>query len=356
MDHVRCDFLIVGQGLAGTLLALALIQRDRRVLVVDDGNPAAASRVAAGLISPLTGPRLAPAADLARVLPAVAPRYRDLEQELGRRFFHETPIRRGLGTEKERQALAKRQADPALTPYLGAVETEAGAGEPVAVWLHGGGFLDTEAFLAAGRAYLKGRGAFREERVAHADLDLTADGVRWQDVRAETVVFCQGHRLLDNPWLDGLPLRPIKGEALAGRAPGLPDHPVNRAGILVPLGEDAFRLGATYAPGEADETPTEEGRARLQEKLADLVPRWREGTVTAHRAGVRPATKDHRPLLGRCPGEPRVAVLNGLGAKGALLGPFYAGCLADHLSGGAELPPEADIRRFGEDPCAPTRP
>jgi glycine/D-amino acid oxidase-like deaminating enzyme len=345
------DFLIVGQGLAGSLLALALRDRGRAVLVVDDGNPSAASRVAAGLVSPLTGPRLAPAADLDRVLPVARSRYPELEGALGRRFFHESPILRGLATEKERQALAKRQADPALAPYLGEVQGEGDA--PVGVWLHGGGFLDTTAFLTACRERLVRDESFREGQVVPAELEVGEEGVRWQGYSAAGVVFCEGHRLRDNPWLGGLPLQPIKGEALAGQARTLPDHPVNRNGILMPLGGGAFRLGATYAPGVADEVPTAEGRERLLEKLNALVPEGADVEITAHRAGVRPASKDHRPLLGPAPAEPRVAVLNGLGAKGALLGPYYAACLADHLAYGTDLPPEAAIHRFGEDPCTP---
>ncbi|HBA65740.1 MAG TPA: FAD-dependent oxidoreductase, partial [Methylococcaceae bacterium] len=51
------DFLIVGQGLAGSLLAFELIQRNAQVMVVDDGRENA-SEVAAGLINPVTGIRL----------------------------------------------------------------------------------------------------------------------------------------------------------------------------------------------------------------------------------------------------------------------------------------------------------
>src|ERR1700754_85545 len=53
------DFVIVGQGLAGTALAWHLRWRRFRVLVLDRRDAVTSSRVAAGLLTPITGKRLA---------------------------------------------------------------------------------------------------------------------------------------------------------------------------------------------------------------------------------------------------------------------------------------------------------
>ena len=42
-------YLIVGQGLAGTLLAFSLLEKGEEVLIADDYNHASASQVAAGM-------------------------------------------------------------------------------------------------------------------------------------------------------------------------------------------------------------------------------------------------------------------------------------------------------------------
>jgi glycine/D-amino acid oxidase-like deaminating enzyme len=54
---MQVDFLIIGQGLAGSLLVRSLRSRGCRVAVVDDRWQSAASQVAAGLMTPLTGRR-----------------------------------------------------------------------------------------------------------------------------------------------------------------------------------------------------------------------------------------------------------------------------------------------------------
>ena len=48
------DILILGQGLAGTSLAINAISEGKTVMVIDNGHQSAASMVAAGLVTPVT--------------------------------------------------------------------------------------------------------------------------------------------------------------------------------------------------------------------------------------------------------------------------------------------------------------
>src|SRR5205814_8687623 len=83
------DVIVVGQGLAGTALTWHLRWRGRRVLTLDREDPVTPSRVAAGLLTPITGKRLAPMWQLAELWPAAVAFYRRAEAEVGERFFHE---------------------------------------------------------------------------------------------------------------------------------------------------------------------------------------------------------------------------------------------------------------------------
>ena len=86
------DYLIIGQGLAGSLLARELVALDRRVLVIDDHYKSSSSTVAGGLINPVTGKRLALQPGIDYLLPAAQRRYRSLEQKAGLRFFFPLPM------------------------------------------------------------------------------------------------------------------------------------------------------------------------------------------------------------------------------------------------------------------------
>jgi glycine/D-amino acid oxidase-like deaminating enzyme len=339
----QADILIVGQGLAGTLLAQALIERGARVRVADPGHHEAASEVAAGLINPVTGQRLVKAGALETLLPAALGRMAAIEAATGEVVHHRQAILRHLDGERSRAAWQRRRTDPAFIPYLVPGPTAD------AIWIHGGAVVDTLGLLTAMRRWLQARDALIPAPVDSAAVAETANGVAWAGHAFGRVVFCDGAALRRNPWFPGAPLRPVKGQVLEGRAPGLPDHPVHRGRTLVPLGEDRFRLGATYDHDAVDNQPTAAGRQALEASLADLLPDAR-ARITHHLAGIRPGTPDGLPLLGWHCQHPRVVLFNGLGSKGLLLGPYYAERLAATLLDGDPVPAEAAWDRFGAGP------
>ena len=95
------EFLIVGQGLAGTALAWELIWRGRDVLVVDAGEAVTSSKIAAGLVTPITGQRLALGWRVDEMLAAARPYYERVAVELGAGFFHDRIVRRIFRTAAE---------------------------------------------------------------------------------------------------------------------------------------------------------------------------------------------------------------------------------------------------------------
>ena len=112
------DFIIVGQGLAGTLLALELEKRGRKVLVVDDGWKTAASQVAAGVLNPVTGMRIVKTLGADDLVPAAKRVYAELALRFGKTFFRETPFYRFYTSEHERSVKAKREQDPDYAGWL----------------------------------------------------------------------------------------------------------------------------------------------------------------------------------------------------------------------------------------------
>ena len=69
-------------------------------------------------------------------------------------------------------------------------------------------------------------------------------------------------------------------------------------------------------------------------------------TIVDQQAGVRPTVTDRRPLLGKHPEFPKLAIANGLGTKGFMIAPLLMRELLEHLTEGKTLHPEADIVRF----------
>lgn len=345
------DYLIVGQGLAGSLLAWVLHRRGRRVLVVDDGHRTAASVAAAGLVNPLAGLRFSRPAGVTEWLQTAQALYAELGQEFGRTFYHPLPMVRLFRSAEQVRFWERRAADPQTAPLLGERFAPGASGQPIRAPFggfhqHATGYLETEPLLTALREVLLRHGGYRSTAIDYGAIELHADGVRWQGVRARTLVFCEGYRGRDNPWFGWLPFRPDRGEILTFSAHGpMPERIVNGAHWLIPLVDGGYRCGATHDHHSVAPAVTAAARDELLAGLAALLEFNPRIEVTAQRAGVRPATADRAPLLGRHPNAPALALFNGFGAKGSLQIPWYAERLAEHLEAGAALPPEADIAR-----------
>ena len=108
------DCLIIGQGLAGSLLARELIAMKQRVLVVDDYHQSSSSTVAGGLINPVTGKRLTLQPGIDYLLPAAQRLYRTIEQKARRHFFYPLPMLRIFQDEEERGYFERRGLKPTI--------------------------------------------------------------------------------------------------------------------------------------------------------------------------------------------------------------------------------------------------
>jgi glycine/D-amino acid oxidase-like deaminating enzyme len=346
-----CDFLLVGHGIAGATLAYVLRERGHRVLVYDPGQANSASNVAAGLMNPVAGKRFALSWRAAELLPTAAAFYRTLEQHYGQPFFTEAPIFKIFSSTEEQNAVLARSADQPWGDFVASLTTTdphlPGVHAPFGgAWLQHGGHVAVRQLLAALTAEGTRDGWLRPEAFDWTQVQFDAAGATYAgQVRAGHVVCCEGAAAVSNPYFSWLPLTPNQGEVLDVDCPGLsPAQVLNRGAYVVPVGGGRFRVGATYrwppfAPG-ITAVAREELAARLTVVTDQLF------TVVEQRAGVRPAVRDRRPLIGPHPTVPGLSFCGGYGSKGVMLAPRLATLLADWLMGKAEIWPEASVQRY----------
>jgi len=353
-DFDLYDYLLVGHGIAGAVLARELRQRGHRVLVYDEPRPDAASRVAAGLMNPVAGKRFALTWQALETLPYAVDYYKELGQELSAEFLAETAILKVFGSEQEQQQMLARAAQDPWAGFVASIETapidQPGLLAPHGgAWLRGGGHVRVAELLAALARQGTDEGWLREETFTWENVVSDAAGVAYAPgrVRARQVVCCQGAAALNCPYFSWLPLTPNQGEVLAVEVPGLSQKQVlNRGAYVVPDGAGLFRVGATYRWPPFALAGSEEGATELIGRLLGLTPLPYQ--MRGLRRGVRPAVRDRRPLLGRHPALPWLSVFGGFGSKGVSLAPRLAQQLADYLDGQGQLWPEADVARYNK--------
>lgn len=336
------DVIIIGRGLAGAVLSEVLAQRGLRVMIFDGEQPGRASQVATGLVNPIVLRRTV-AAWRASELKAIAGAfYRELEQRYERRLWYPMPLIEVFPTAQEAGIWQMRMKDPEMARMIEAGPSTDPAAEDIDMPYGCGivprcAWLDVQELLAVHAARWKATSGLERRRVDDTEVRTTAEGAEVAGRSAPVLVRCTGA-------FNAVPgLVPVRGEGLTVRIPGLRLKSVLHRGLfIVPVGEERFRVGATFAWSAVWNGATEEGRHWLTDRLERAVNRPFE--VEDHWCGVRPASSDRRPIIGKVQGNGHV--LNGLGSRGVLLAPWCAQHLASHLFDGEPLDPEVDATRY----------
>ncbi|SMB87406.1 FAD dependent oxidoreductase [Hymenobacter roseosalivarius DSM 11622] len=347
------DYLILGHGLAGATLAYELRQRGHAVLVLDEPRPDSASNVAAGLMNPVTGQRFALTWLADELLPAAAVFYRKLEAEFKQQFFFETPILKLFSSVKEQNAILARSADQPWGAFVEKISTDLPLIPGVKTGLGGifirrCGYVAVREMLAALAAAGLQNGWLRHETFTWNELVVDPAGVTYKGaIQARHLVCCEGAAAMRNPYFSWLPIIATQGEVLDVQCQGLSmEQVLNKGGYVVPLGAGQFRVGATYRwpPFPFPLGITEEARTELRQRFAEMSDQPFQ--VVDQRAGIRPAVRDRKPLLGRHPAWPVLSIFNGFGSKGVMLAPRLATHFANVLEGTEALWPEVNISRY----------
>lgn len=339
------DYLIIGQGIAGTLLSHALIGAGKRVVVIDRPHARPASLVAGAVINPLSGKHYSPAQDTERFVPAALEAYRALEQLLNAPLLQQLQLFIFPANENEAYAFEQARRSERSGQYLHWLESRnyeilgtcfharQGIGLQEPVWQ-----VDAALLLRLWREYLAGQDAYRAEIFCNDQLEIIPEGLQYRDLKAKGIIFCEGVEAADNPLFRFLPFTRNRGDVLLLSIPGLPDTGIYHRNLrLVPRGDGLFWCGSNYQWNFKNLEPDEAWR----EDAVMQLEKWLKlpFTLKEHIVAARPTTAGQIPLLGLHPHMPGVAIFNGLGTRGFSSGPYWAAALCKLLTGSSNTIP-----------------
>lgn len=328
---MRPDILIVGQGLAGTMLAWELEQAGISFVVADPGHATAATSVAAGMINPITGRRLVKSWRIETLLPVARAAYRAVEAALGVSLWRDIRVRRLFADDRERAVFAAKQARGELKPFVDDAD-EAG------IWISGAARINLPLLLEMSRARWSAAGNLRV-----AAIDSANEAGNYA-----AVIDCRGMAGATRGAFGFVPWEFSKGEVLELAVDGLvQDVVLNRRHSVVPIDAGVAWVGATHQPGVRDSAPTAAARFQLDACARELLV-GKSFEIVGQRAGVRVNLPDKRPVAGRHLEQPRLGLINGLGGKGALWAPMVAQQWVQHLLQGIPIEAEIALQRFAK--------
>lgn len=320
--------LIVGAGLAGCCLGLHLLDAGRPFMIVDDRQRHSASRVAAGLMSPLGGKRLTLfSPDVKNIFSYTFEWYRMQEKRFSKRFFYPKPTAHFFSSNDTASYVDMRRNDSEYTSFLGSdLSSEAfSLLEPYygGVAIHSSAYLDVTAFLDEALDLFRDQQCLVNSRVEFKDLHIHSSSIRWKSLTANAIVFCSGFKSFRMPLWDFLTPKLAKGDVLTLQLSRMPrTHIIKRGYWLLPFHDKTFKFGSTYIP---EDTRLEIDSIHTDMLLSSFYDMFGyEPRVVSQQTGVRPVLHDRQPIFSPHPMHRNVYLFNGLGSKGVTLAPFMA--------------------------------
>lgn len=344
----KIDYLIVGSGIAGLCMARQCELNNKSFIIVDDAQRTS-SKIAGGMFNPVVLKRFTSIWESQAQLDIAYQFYPQLEEQLQSSFFHKLPIYRKFASIEEQNNWFVASDHAVTAPFLNPklemnpknhIPTPFGLGE-----VFDTGYLDVGKFIQTYQSYLRTTERLIEKHFSYDDFTYDTDQIVWDNFEAKSLIFAEGFSMHNNPFFNYLPLDGTKGELLYVRIPDLKLRSIVKSCVfIIPIGNDLYKVGATYNWQDKSDTTTEEAKKELLEGLEDLIDCPYE--VVQHFAGIRPTVKDRRPLVGAHYQHKNIYILNGLGTRGVLLGPYLSQKLFLNIEEGVPLDKNIDVSRY----------
>ncbi|MGV9003229.1 NAD(P)/FAD-dependent oxidoreductase [Flavobacterium sp.] len=342
------DYIIVGSGLAGIAFSETLLKNQRSFVVFNDDSQNS-SRIAGGLYNPVILKRFSEVWNAKEQLEIAAVFYAAVQEKLSVQVDFKVPIYRKFFSIEEQNNWFAASDKLNLAPFLSttiikkrfnAIDAPFGYGEVLQT-----GYVDTVSLLNSYHQYLSKNSFLLQEPFDYSKIQFRDNNLQYRNLKAKHIVFAEGFGMHSNPFFNYLPLDGTKGELFIIKAPKLDiDVIINTSVFILPLGNDLFKVGATYNWKDKTDLPTVEGKQELMQRIKEIITCDFE--IIEHNAGIRPTVKDRRPLLGTHPKHNNMHILNGLGTRGVMLAPAMAAELYNHIEHHTPLDKTIDISRY----------
>ena len=345
---MKVDYIIVGLGLAGLTFIEELKKNNKSFIVFEDSSQNS-STVAAGMFNPVVLKRFTAVWNGKKQLDYAREVFQKLEKQLDNTYLYDIDIYRTFKSVEEQNNWYAACDKPILAHYMTTPIVEnknTGVIAPFQLGrLTNTGKLDVKLLLEDYSNHLVNENKIRKETFIHQDLEISEERLQYKDITSNKIVFCEGYGVKDNPFFNELPMNEAKGELITIHAPKLKINYLLKAAVFVlALGDDLYKVGATFNWMDKTQEPSERGKLELVRKLETTIDT--PYTIVDHVAGIRPTIIDRRPMLGKHTKFKNLAILNGLGTRGVMIGPTMAKSLYNHLENDEKLDKVTDIRRF----------
>lgn len=347
----QVDYLIIGQGISGSFISYFLLEKGASVLVIDHSPEYSASKVASGMINPVTGRIVATTWMIHELLDFATDTYYEVGKKLNENFISEKHIFTIPPTLQMHEALEKRVSEKnTFIKNISNAESDL-LKENFHFYfqpkkIQPAFLINVQLLLSSWKNYLEKFDCLEKSSFDFNALSLKKDRIEYKNIHARKIIFCNGIETFNyTPWKN-LPYTITKGEALIASIPGLDENFMYKSGSLsiAPWQNDTWWIGSSFEHQFQDAQPSEKFRIKKEMELKQLLKIPYK--ISGHLSSLRPGCIERKPFVGLHPNFPSLGILNGMGTKGCSLAPFFAKQFSDYLLFGKPIEPLVHVERF----------
>ena len=341
------DFIIVGQGISGTVIAQTIENSKLNYVIVDENVNSTSSKIAAGIMQPVSFKRC--------ILTWRGKEFYDYSDS----FYSKIIKKKGLSNsynkiklirlfssfEEQNNWIGKSNSE-IYKPILGeqkkdieGINSSFGNGE-----VKSASHLNVKEFLKDYKTYFEKNRRLINEKFEVQSLYKEKDLFHYKEIKAKNIIFCEGVNALKNNLLNYLPIIPNKGELIDIKTNYLPNIMLSKGVFSLPIKPNIYTIGSTYDHLDKLESTTEKGKKELLKRFNKISNN--KFLLVNHKYGFRPTTIDRKPIIGEHPTIKNLFIFNGMGSKAVLMSPLLSKELIDFIVKKNKLDESVNSNRF----------
>tara|TARA_B100001758_G_C18365936_1_gene588480 strand:+ start:289 stop:1326 length:1038 start_codon:yes stop_codon:yes gene_type:complete len=341
----KVDFIIVGQGIAGTILAFELLKRNQTVQIIDNIQKNSSSRIALGIYNPLVLKWFTKSWEAEIQLKALSSFCTDFEEEFKIKINHKKNIYKFLDSNYAINNWTEKQSSPNRKHFMSEeLKYLDGIKNPFGVVLQSG-WIDTKLMLDSFRSFLKQKNYLKEEVFSYDKMKIKKDFIEYENSISKYIIFCEGASVIKNPYFNNLGFKMTKGEIIHFQSADLKINNIVHSGVItIPISNDTYYAGATFNWDTNNLVCSEGAKKEILGKIKKI--KNFNYQLIDQKVGIRPSVTDRRAIIGCHKKHKSLYLMNGLGSRGMLLSPYLAKQLCSHILENKKINSEIDINRF----------
>ena len=292
----KLDYIVIGQGIAGTTIAWWLHLNKKIFYILNDEKKNTSSAAALGIYNPITGRNSVKTWNAEILFKELEKFYSKVEKKINKKILYKKNIYRPYKNIKEANLWNKKISNSKYENYIKSEvnnkKTNGLYDELGGIITSKSGYINVNKYISESKKYFISLGRYKKYKLNNKKILIKNNKIKIKNWNANNIIMCIGIDETNNKLFSYLPFKHVTGSSIT---------------------------------------------IKTKLKINNIINK---------KFGIRPATIDRKPFVGKHPIFDNLYILNGLGSKGISLAPFCSKELFNSIEQKSKINFEINVKRY----------